>query len=283
MTPEVSPPERALREGAGFQLPPPALDEAVPVAFAGVVHDLGNLIQIASSVLSLVSRSPDMPAARRDPMLVKASASLDHAGALVRQTLRVARGSGGGPRQASVAACLFDIRSLIEDLWGPAFRLDIWIEVNLPKVRCEQLSLQNAILNLVYNARDAMADGGAVAVRAGRVAAGATREMVEISVADAGIGMTPETIARAFEPFFTTKSEGMGGVGLPMVERFVRAAGGEIAVESEVGAGTTVRLRLPAIPRAAGEGEIASRAPEEGTATGAVPRVRETVRRSAGS
>src|SRR5690606_27220510 len=235
---------------------PPALDEAAPVAFTGVVHDLGNLIQIASSVLSLVSRSPDMPAARRDPMLVKASASLDHAGALVRQTLRVARGSGGGPRQASVAACLFDIRSLIEDLWGPAFRLDIWIEVNLPKVRCDPLSLQNAILNLVYNARDAMADGGAVTIRAACPASSDARDMVEISVADQGIGMSPETIAQAFEPFFATKSEGMGGVGLPMVERFVSGAGGEISVESALGAGTTFSVRLPAIPPEPGDDAI---------------------------
>lgn len=235
---------------------------AAPVEFAGVVHDLGNLIQIASSVLSLVSRSPDMPAARRNPMLVKASASLDHAGALVRQTLRVARGSPARPGSASVAACLFDIRSLIADLWGPAFQLDIWIEVNLPRAACDPLSLQNAILNLIYNARDAMVDGGAVAVRATRASSGSAPEMIEVSVTDHGVGMTPETVARAFEPFFTTKSEGMGGIGLPMVERFVRAAGGEVAVESEVGAGTTVTLRLPSAPAASGDDETVPHAPD---------------------
>ncbi len=248
MTLEMSVPGRAPLETSGFRPLPADAGDAGPVAFAGVVHDLGNLIQIASSVLSLVSRSPEMPAARRDPMLVKASTSLNHAAALVRQTLRVARGHPDGPALTSLAACLFDIRALIEDLWGPGFRLDIWIEVNLPKVRCEQLALQNAILNLIYNARDAMTDGGVVTVRACRSAAGTLREMVEISVADEGVGMSPDTIARAFEPFFTTKSEGMGGVGLPMVERFVRAAGGEIDVDSELGAGTRVTLRLPAIP-----------------------------------
>lgn len=262
MTLEVSLTERTSTDGLGALAASGTLDRAAPVEIAGVVHDLGNLIQIASSVLSIVSRSPDMPAARRDPMLVKASTSLDHAGALVRQTLRVARGGADGPGHASVAACLFDIRSLIDDLWGPAFELDIWIEVSLPRVRCDRLSLQNAILNLIYNARDAMADGGAVAVRAGRATA-AAREMIEISVVDQGVGMTPETIARAFEPFFTTKSEGMGGVGLPMVERFVRGAGGEIAVESEVGAGTTVTLRLPSVPMAPGEDESVPHAPED--------------------
>lgn len=245
-----------------------ALDSAggagrASVEFAGVVHDLGNLIQIASSVLSIVSRSPDMPPGRRDPMLIKASASLDHAGRLVRQTLRVARSSAAELHFVSVAGCLFDIRSLIEDLWGPTFRLDIWIEVNLPKVRCDPLALQNAILNLVYNARDAMADGGAVTIRAARNVHGDAGDMVEIGVADQGVGMSPETIARAFEPFFTTKSGGLGGVGLPMVERFVRGAGGEIGVESELGAGTTVTMRLPAVLPEPGDDDAIPQAPDD--------------------
>src|SRR5690606_27836511 len=108
-----------------------------PLAFAGIVHDLGNLIQIASAALSLVARDPDMPAARREPMLVKACSSLEHAGTLVRQTLRVARQRPEGQKRASVASCLFEIKSLVEDLWGPAFKLDIWIEVNLPSVSCD--------------------------------------------------------------------------------------------------------------------------------------------------
>src|SRR5690606_30028955 len=81
MTLEVSLTERTSTDGLGALAASGTLDRAAPVEIAGVVHDLGNLIQIASSVLSIVSRSPDMPAARRDPMLVKASTSLDHAGA----------------------------------------------------------------------------------------------------------------------------------------------------------------------------------------------------------
>lgn len=274
MTLEVSLTEPVPSEGLRHLAAPATPHHAAPVEFAGVVHDLGNLIQIASSVLSLVSRSPDMPAARRDPMLVKASASLDYAGALVRQTLRVARGSPDRPGSASVAACLFDIRSLIDDLWGPAFQLDIWIEVNLPRAGCDPLSLQNAILNLIYNARDAMGDGGAVAVRAARATSGSAPEMIEISVVDHGVGMTPETVVRAFEPFFTTKSEGMGGIGLPMVERFVRSAGGEVAVESEVGAGTTVTLRLPSVPPAPGDDDAAPCDPDDEKPSSEAPRGR---------
>lgn len=274
MTLEVSLTDPARSRALRHLTAPATPHHTAPVEFAGVVHDLGNLIQIASSVLSLVSRSPDMPAARRDPMLVKASASLDHAGALVRQTLRVARGSADRPGSTSVAACLFDIRALTEGLWGPAVQLDIWIEVDLPRAGCDRLSLQNAILNLIYNARDAMADGGAVAVRAARASSGSAPEMIEICVEDHGVGMTPETVARAFEPFFTTKSEGMGGIGLPMVERFVRGAGGELAVESEVGVGTTVTLRLPSAPAAFGDDESIPYAPDDDDASPGAPQGR---------
>jgi signal transduction histidine kinase len=264
----------AERPPANHAVPadPVSAERQAPVEFAGIVHDLGNLIQIASSVLSLVSRSPDMPAARREPMLTRATASLDHAGALVRQTLRVARSSAEERRNASVASCLFDIRSLIEELWGPAFKLDIWIEVNLPRVRCDPLSLQNAILNLVYNARDAMPDGGTVTIRAARPVAQEVRDMIEISVTDEGVGMSAETIAQAFEPFFTTKSEGMGGVGLPMVERFVHGAGGEISVESAVGAGTTMALRLPSIPLRPKEDDAIPQAPDDAGHSPSAPR-----------
>lgn len=146
---------RPLASGSQPIPVPNDMESNAPVAFAGVVHDLGNLIQIASAALNIVSRSPEMPPAKRDPILTKASVSLDHAGALVRQALRHARGNSDEPTHASVAACLFAIRSLVDDLWGANFKLDIWIEVNLPNVCCDQLQLQNAVLNLIYNARDA--------------------------------------------------------------------------------------------------------------------------------
>jgi len=74
--------------------------------------------------------------------------------------------------------------------------------------------------------------------------------MVEVRVADNGIGMSPATLARAFDPFFTTKVDGLGGVGLPMVARFARDALGEVSIESEPGTGTIVTLRVPAVARA---------------------------------
>ena len=113
---------------------------------------------------------------------------------------------------------------------------------------CDPFSLQSAILNLVSNARDAMPNGGIVSISAAEVAFG-VHDFVELRVIDNGIGMTPDTIERAFDPFFTTKSDGLGGIGLQIVERFVRDADGRIFIESQYGAGTTVILQLPASPK----------------------------------
>jgi signal transduction histidine kinase len=229
---------------------------------AGVVHDLGNLIQIASAGLSVMSRR-DTFVGSQEPILTRALEALNQAGVLVRETLRQAHGRARSARTVSVAACLFDIRALVDSMHDPKFRLELAVEARLPKVRCDPLALQNAILNLVYNARDAMPDGGTVIVRAGRLVVGRAHSMVEVIVADTGIGMSPETVVRAFEPFFTTKSDGLGGIGLPMVERFVREASGEMAIDSEPGFGTAVTVRLPAVAEAALD-DLPVRSNEEG-------------------
>jgi signal transduction histidine kinase len=105
---------------------------------------------------------------------------------------------------------------------------------------------KNAILNLVFNARDAMPDGGLVSISAASVVQD-PGTIVELRVEDSGIGMTRETVLRAFDLFFTTKGTGLGGVGLPMVKHFAERHGGSVATESAFGSGTTVILRLPAI------------------------------------
>jgi signal transduction histidine kinase len=134
--------------------------------------------------------------------------------------------------------------------WDAEFSLHMRVHANLPQIQCDPVSLQSAVLNLLLNARDAMPGGGDIAV-----AAIERDGEVEICVADNGVGMAPDTVRRAFEPFFTTKADGLGGVGLPMVERFVREAGGRVAVESELGIGTIVMLHLPAASAARRQGD----------------------------
>jgi signal transduction histidine kinase len=215
-------------------------------ATAGLVHDLGNLIQIASSALAILARTPDMPAVHSGPMLRRATDCLDHAGAIVRQSIGDMRNRSVSDWAANVTACLDDVAALVVSMGQPELGLQLDVTPGLPDVHCNSLALHSAVLNLVLNARDAMAGNGVVTIKARAIVRGQVATGIEISVADNGIGMSPSTMACAFDPFFTTKPDGLGGIGLPMVERFARESGGEIQIESELGAGTTVTLRLPA-------------------------------------
>lgn len=226
------------------------------IAAAGLVHDLGNLIQIAYSAINIVARTPDMPAAHSVPILHRAKACLEHAGALVRQNIELARDRAAAGERCDVTACLSEVAALVIAMDELGLVLETDIEPGLPDLRCDPIGLRRTVLNLVFNARDAIAGGGIVVITARTMRSGRSSTGVEIGVADNGVGMSAATIARIFDPFFTTKSDGLGGIGLPMVERFVRDAGGEIAVDSEPGLGTSVTLRLPAGDSAAGSSPI---------------------------
>jgi signal transduction histidine kinase len=149
----------------------------------------------------------------------------------------------------SVAASLAEIASLIEWVCSPDIALRVDAPADLPFVHCNRLDLQNAVLNLVINARDAMPGGGAISITAQLRDADLAGAALELEVRDDGEGMDGETLVRAFNPWFTTKGPGSGnGFGLAMVRRFAHEAGGKVEITSVRGLGTTVTLRLP-IPR----------------------------------
>lgn len=214
---------------------------------AGIVHDLGNLIQVASSALNRVARDPSVSTAPAlEPVIASARTALQRAGALVRETVGRAAASHREPEHASVGACLSEVENLLRSAWETNVRLEVRAGRGLPAVKCDPLGLQNAVLNLVFNARDAMPDGGLITINAAAVRQGPAI-VVELRIEDSGIGMTRETALRAFDPFFTTKGTGLGGVGLPMVKHFAERHGGGVDIESVFGSGTTVILRLPAM------------------------------------
>jgi len=213
------------------------------IATAGIVHDLGNLIQIASAAINIVGRSPLMAPADAGSILDRARLCLEHAGAIVRQNVGHLRDQAMAALQCDAAACVADVAMLVEAMDEPGLIVELNIAPDLPAVRCEPVGLRRAVLNLVLNARDAMGGDGVVGIDARALEHGE----VELRILDDGIGMSHATLARVFDPFFTTKTDGLGGIGLPMVERFVREAGGTIAIDSEPGIGTTITLRLPAI------------------------------------
>ncbi|RWC38469.1 MAG: ATP-binding protein [Mesorhizobium sp.] len=214
---------------------------------AGTVHDLGNLIQIALSALNRIARDPGVSVAPAlEPVIGSAKTALLQAGALVRETISRAQQSHGEVQETNVSACLTEVEALARCACEPHIQLEVRVGSDLPRAKCDRLGLQNAVLNLIFNARDAMPGGGLISIDAaavqGRVA------LIELRIVDRGIGMTPGTVARAFQPFFTTKGKGLGGVGLPMVKHFAAEHGGSVEIESVLGAGTTVILRVPAAP-----------------------------------
>jgi signal transduction histidine kinase len=218
--------------------------EDASLVIAGTVHDLGNLIQVASSAVNIVARGADLPATQRKPMLDRARESLDQAAALAQNAIRLIRGDAARIEYADVASCIREVAGKFEEDDPSRLTLRIEVEPDLPSIACSELGLQCALINLLFNARDASAGKGVVTVRAmGALEDGLGK--VELSVADEGIGMSAATIEQALDPFFTTKTDGTGGIGLPMVDRFVREAGGTLQIDSKLGLGTTVTMHLP--------------------------------------
>ncbi len=216
--------------------------------WSGIAHDLRNLLQTATSAINIIDRANDGPTPMLRQAIDGARASIGHASELVARSL-------GDARQVEHATtnteeCLGEIAAVVGNSFGPAIELDFVLEAGLPDLACDKVQLQTALLNLVMNARDAIPDSGRISVRAKAVRSDLGEAMVEISVADTGVGMSARTIDRAFDLYFTTKAEGLGGIGLPMVEQFATSAGGSIAIASEPGTGTVASLRLPCVGQA---------------------------------
>jgi len=208
---------------------------------AGLVHDLGNYIQIATSAVHIISRHADVVASEGLGTIAShAAASLEHAGALIRRGAEVPMAEA-----VSIEDCLTQMGPLLHYALGPDIRVKLLVGI-VPKIQCSALGLQNALLNLALNARDAMPGGGTLSVSA-VTADGPENVEVEITMRDTGVGMTREVLDHALEPYFTTKAGTVGhGMGLPGVRSFVEQFGGRLSIDSAPYAGTTVTLRLPA-------------------------------------
>jgi signal transduction histidine kinase/CheY-like chemotaxis protein len=224
--------------------------EAIGRLTGGVAHDFNNLLQTIQMGLQVVQRS--VGEGKHTRALQAALAACGKAADQVRQLLAFGRAQPLQPQPVSLADLLLRTRELTERALGERIRLRAEIDADLPPVFADPTQLELALLNLVFNARDAMPTGGNVTIR-GRLDAGTGSPMVRIDVADDGVGMDAETLARVFEPYFTTKPVGLGsGLGLPQVQAFARQSGGEALITSTPGIGTCVAMVLPpAAPGAA--------------------------------
>ena len=213
---------------------------------AGTVHDLGNLIQVVSSALSILARQSSAECNQsHNPVLSSARASLERAGALVRQSLGAQGGRVAMSEPVDLAKCLNDQHATLQSVCGPFISLSIQSGAQLPPLFCNRLELENALLNLVINARDALPKGGTISIVAAKSGTSDAPGLL-LCVSDDGLGMSPETMEHALDPFFTTKGHEGNGVGLSMVARFAREAGGSVHLESAIAVGTVVTLLFPA-------------------------------------
>ncbi len=228
--------------------------EAVGQLTGGIAHDFNNLLQIVTGNLEIVGRrlEPGQDRARR--AVDNAMQGAQRAATLTQRLLAFSRRQPLAPRPLDPNQLVQATSDLMRRTLGETVTIQTRLASDLWIVEADANQLENALINLAVNARDAMPPGGTLTITtANRVVgqADADEEMppgqyVSLSVCDTGSGMSEETMARAFEPFFTTKETGRGtGLGLSMVYGFVKQSQGHIRIASSLGHGTTVTLYLP--------------------------------------
>jgi signal transduction histidine kinase len=253
--------------------------DAVGKLAGGVAHDFNNLLAVISVSASLLAESlPDPSEAVRDELDAIAAAG-ERAASLTQQLLALGRSRPREPRALDLNAVVTGMGPMFERLIGERVSVSTELATPLGVIEADPRHLEQVLLNLVVNARDAVNGDGTVKIETGNVDLdGALAGVlgvrpgphVMLAVIDSGCGMDAETRARVFEPFFTTKPVGEGtGLGLSTVFGIVQESGGAISVESEPGRGATFRVYFPRANDRVGEPSLpsAEAASEKGSET----------------
>jgi signal transduction histidine kinase/ActR/RegA family two-component response regulator len=229
--------------------------EAVGRLAGGVAHDFNNILTAIKGYGELLIEALE-PTDRRRGDAEEILKAADRAANLTRQLLAFSRRQIVAPRVVALDRIVADTEKMLRRLIGEDIDLKTTVDGTIGPVRADAGQLEQVLLNLTVNARDAMPGGGTIRIALGNIVVdeqtGDQRlplrpgPYVRLSVADTGSGMSPETVAHIFEPFFTTKKEGQGtGLGLAMVYGIVEQAGGAIDIDTAVGRGTTFHVYLP--------------------------------------
>lgn len=230
--------------------------DAVGQLTGGIAHDFNNLLAGISGSLELITkRLAQGRVGDVDQYVSVAQGAVRRAASLTHRLLAFSRRQNLSPRVTNVNVLIQDMEELIARTVGPEIDIKVVAHDDLWPALIDHAQLESSLLNLCLNARDAMPSGGRIVIETANasieectdpdhgIPAG---EHLSIRVTDTGMGMSPDTVAKAFEPFFTTKPIGAGtGLGLSMVYGFVRQSGGQIRVESVEGQGTSVVMHLP--------------------------------------
>jgi signal transduction histidine kinase/DNA-binding response OmpR family regulator len=241
--------------------------EAVGQLTGGIAHDFNNLLTgIAGSLEMLQTRIGQGRLDAAPRYISAAQGAAKRAAALTQRLLAFSRRQTLDPKPTNLNRLIHGMEELVRRTTGPTIDVEVVGAAGLWAVLIDQNQLENALLNLCINARDAMPDGGRLTIETANrwldASAGAECDLppgqyVSLAVTDTGIGMSRDIIGRIFEPFFTTKPLGQGtGLGLSMIYGFVRQSNGQIRVYSELGQGTTMTLYFPRH-----HGEVADRDP----------------------
>jgi signal transduction histidine kinase/ActR/RegA family two-component response regulator len=232
----------------------------------GVAHDFNNLLMIVSGHIQLLKKQ-----VAGDAKSTRAAEAIELAAqrgaSLTRQLLTFSRRQRVNPSAIALSEQIESFREVLASGVGGGERLGVHIPAATWPVKVDVSEFEIALVNLVVNARDAMPEGGMVTITADNLVldpspgeTGVSREVVALTVADAGVGIPEDVLPRIFEPFFTTKPVGKGtGLGLSQVYGFARQAGGSVKVESVVGKGTRVTMYLPRAATAPANAEVQER------------------------
>ena len=273
--------EMAGREQAEEQLRQAQKMEIVGRLTGGIAHDFNNLLTIITGSLDLLSRRVGSDDPRIKRLLESAIQGANRAAALTYRLLAFSRQHPLAPQPVDANKLVAGMSDILRHTLGEHIAIETVLAGGLWRSHADPNQLENVILNLAVNARDAMPDGGKLTIETANThldeAYSASRpevgpgQYIQIAVCDTGTGMAADVIAKAFEPFFTTKPVGKGtGLGLSQVYGFAKQSGGHAAIYSEPGHGTTVKVYLPRF-RQAGEAGEARPAPTASTDVDALP------------
>ena len=248
--------EKADRERVEAQLRQAQKMEAIGQLTGGVAHDFNNMLGVIIGSLELVQRRLKKSDFAIDRFVEAAQAAAERAATLTQRLLAFARKQPLAPQVFDTNKMIANMSELLRSTIGEQIRIETVLAGGLWHTKADPHQLENAIINVAVNARDAMPEGGKLTIETANayldeaysdqhleVAAG---QYVMIAVSDTGTGMPSDILQRAFDPFFTTKAAGRGtGLGLSQVYGFIKQSGGHIKIYSEVGSGSSVKMYLP--------------------------------------
>jgi PAS domain S-box-containing protein len=249
--------------------------EAVGQLTGGIAHDFNNMLAVVLSGLSLLQRRLEKGDTDVDKYITAAREAAHRAAGLTQRLLAFSRQQSLSPQALNANKMVSEMSELLRRTLGETIHLETVLAGGLWQVHADANQLENAVVNLAVNARDAMPEGGRLTIETANchlddayaaehaIPAG---QYVMVAVTDTGCGMAPDVVAKAFDPFFTTKGVGKGtGLGLSQVFGFVKQTGGHVKIYSELGQGTSVKIYLP---RFYGPAELPQRSISSNTSLG---------------